>query len=70
MLLAWETAAGPVVASCGYRVTLGSWGLSLEESKRTIKVIIRSVDIVGIARGRPEVRGFLVFKEIWITISM
>ena len=67
MLSAWEIAAGPVVASCGDRGTLVSWGLSLEESRRTITVV-RSVDVV--ARGRPEIRGFFVFEDIWIHISM
>ena len=33
MLLVWETAAG-LVASCGYRVTLGSWAFVIEPSRR------------------------------------
>ena len=38
MLSAWEIAAGLVVVSCGDRGELVSWGLSLKDSRRIIKL--------------------------------
>ena len=54
---------GAPVLCYGYGVTLGSWGLRLEESRRIFRAINRSVDIVGVARGRLEIRDSVVFGE-------